>query len=947
MEEERKRSEGSPNTRLPKLGEGVRILRLAEALKLSASTLEKIKASIFGEAGLLISRTESKGQAARAEPRIPTIETRTEYPSYYPKVERIDDAEADRLIEVFGPKDHEADPFHAPEPTVQRKPSEKEKEKETNNPLAASARPASPPQKQPQKQTNEAALAAATFNAVHRPPVERKSPVDQAVEAEMVLRQKIERFQNWSGFKAEAWKLYEHYPRPDTAARMVELALMYGNALELEDVLLNLGRTSIDFYNTIPAQSRIQIVIKLWQAKRTDFMDQFLFRKDLILKLIPIERWYCCWSMIDRGQNDQAYRWFKRSDSEIWAMQKQYGSVMNRTESHLALVLGQSAMYAEDEKLALRFLESIPQNASEFAKAIDILLELRVERDEKGFCVYGQKLNRELDWRARIGLLDSFLLRIQRVEHTAPKERAALNSLLADPLRWVPETADAWQLMAEMLLQYAGLEKLLPNVLRTFSDRSLTYAKPPLEHALWSGVLDHDFRSPVKTWYWRSIALLHDFALGIGQDEKKLWEARHLYYEALSHEGKPLPLSWQQLHRGLTQWISKSDRLDEPGRIRLLLMAKLCGETREVSEEDVTTYLTVVQQPSSEVLQTLEDLARDRGQWGLELFVHGRNAALLHHTNRTLNRVWELGGMLKRNDLCWRAATLLHTRQALSPEIERHWVICGEKRREFPIVALTDVHVKRIIQTFEGYERRLIESLVAVGPLVPELLASLNEHLIPIKKGKALTKGEIEVQEALDALPWLVPARKQFSANPSGLWQTKPVFFSNLTDSKWSTLFVGIAQRLGITAWDWQLSLLNQQIETLIPKMSRTTAESAGGGKIGRWLRSLNPHQRKAWYELAQMAKRFDDLKAQEVLGRFLAILTTSLHQDHGSALQNLERMRAPLRLRWDLENWIVSDAYTDIRKMLGSHAIGNFPEEVFRHSALLQEQGKSRPKLA
>ncbi|RZA11017.1 MAG: hypothetical protein EOP10_33770 [Proteobacteria bacterium] len=302
----------------------------------------------------------------------------------------------------------------------------------------------------------------------------------------------------------------------------------------------------------------------------------------------------------------------------------------------------------------------------------------------------------------------------------------------------------------------------------------------------------------------------------------------------------------------------------------------------------------------------------------------------MHHTNQSLTRVWELGGLLKRTDLCWRTATLLSTRQALSPDVERHWVICGEKRRDFPLQVLTDAHLKRIIQSFEGYERRLIESLVCVGPLVPELLAGLSEHLVPLKKGKALSKAETDVQDNLDKMSWLIPARKQFSANPNGLWQTKPVFFANLTDSKWSVLFVALAQRFGITAWDWQLSLLNQQIETLVPRMTRASEAAGGMGKVARWLRALNPQQRKAWYELAQMTKRFDDLKAQEVLARFLAILASTIHQDHISALQNLERMRAPLRLRWDLENWIVSDAYGEIRKALGSHAAGHFPEAVY-----------------
>ncbi len=1015
MDEERKRREGSAHTRTQTSGEGLRILRLAEALNLSSATLDEIRRQIFGEAG----RSVSKVEIAQTE-----VKPEVHYPSRYPEVERIDDAEIERLTRAFARNELNM-PTSIREPDkslIKPKPLPPILEANRAQPMApaeqksapAAAAPAVAPSTSPaanglnhpktvrtataildpeppanpikiwaqapaparvsgavsgpavtvlpgvdakavpqylhsspkaavQEANKKAIDAAIAARKVSPPAAGQKSPVDDFVEAEILLRQKIEAGQKWSTFKAEAWRLYERFPRPDTAARLVELSLMYGSAIELEEVLTYLNRQAIEYYLLLQGQTRTHTLTKLWQAKRHDFLDQFLFRKDMLLELIPFERWYCVWSLIDRSQGDQAFKWFKRNDSELWNVQKQYGSVFHKSETEFAYALGQSALKAEEEALAIRLLETIPQSAPEFSRAIDVLLDLKIERDDKGYCIYGQKLSRELDWKARVGLFDSFLLRIQRLEHLAPKDRAALNALLADPLRWFPETPEAWQIVSEMLLQFSGLEKILPNILKTFADRATHYFKPAFEHSLWAPVLDHDFRNPVKTWYWRAVALLHEFGWGVGQDEKKLWDARRFYHEALAHHGKPLLHSWQQLHRGLTQWISKSERLDEALRVRLLLMIKLCGETRDLSEADVLAYLQHVQEPGTEVLATLETMARERQQWSLELFVQGRRAAIFHHTNQSLNRVWELGFFLKKTDLSWRAATLIQARQVLSADVETHWSICGEKRRDFPILLLKDNHLKSIFECFEGYERRLVESLVSIGPLVPELLAGLNEHLVPLKKGKPLTNHEAAVQDSLDKMSWLIPARKSYSPNPNGLWQAKPIFFSNLVDSKWSLTFVALAQRLGITAWEWQLSLLSQQIETLVPRMSRTS-DSVAAGKVGRWLRALTPQQRKAWYELAQMSKRFDDLKGQEILGRFLVILATTIHQDHGGALHNLERMRAPLRLRWDLENWITSDVYGELRKSLGSQAVGHFPDYIYRLPAVAQEAAKTKP---
>lgn len=860
------------------LTQGLRVLRLAESLGLKPETLKNLRDA-------LLPKTAKDGTEVQA----PSQEAQ---PASYPAIERI-----------------------AAEGT--RPAATKDSAPIAEKPKAAEAA--------------MKAKAGATSSKVDQSAGKTsQKTLDLALDAEMRLRRKIEAEQSWTAFRVEAWQLYESFPRPEMAARISELAFLYGSVNELEDVLSSLSKQSVEFLPLLELQMHSHMIVKLWQGKRFQLLDSILFRKEIALRLQPVERLYCCWSYIERGQVEQAYRFYRRYEQELVNAQKHYGTLVRKQSSELALVIGRAALQMEDESLAVKLLESIPQDAHEFQKALDLLLDLHVERDEAGFCAYGQKLNRELDWKARVGLFDSFLIRIQRVENGLPRERAALNALLADPLKWVPESPEAWQMMAELLLQYSKLEPLLPNILKTFSDRAVQYHKPSYEHALWAPVLDHDFGNPVRTWFWRSIALMHEFVWGLGQDETRLWEARRVYLEASAHHGKALPISWQTLHRALLQWIQKSERLNEILRNKLLLAAKLVGETRDLSEQDISAYLTNVPMPSAIVLDLLETLARERQQWGLELFILDRKAAIYHHTNQSLDRLWELGAQLKRPDLCWRAATLLKARTVMRPELDRHWAISGEKRRDFPINDLTDAHVKRIVQSFEGYERKLVESLLSVGPLIPELLAGLHQHLVPLKKTKDQSVAEEQAQEALDKASWLFTPKKMFSPNPSGLWQPKPLFFSNLIDSKWSMIFVGLAQRLGLTVWEWQLSLLNQQIENLVPKMTRGVEETATG-KVGRWLRNLTPQQRKSWYEFAQMPKRFDDEKAQEILGRFLVRLTTAMHQDHLMALRNLEKMRAPLRLRWDLENWIVSEAYGDIRKSLASHASGQFPEDVYR----------------
>lgn len=801
--------------------------------------------------------------------------------------------------------------------------------------------------------TKARAVAPAPVPAVETPSpsvpvatreVRAQPRLDLALEAELKLRQRIEAEQSWTAFRGEAWKLYESFPRPDMAARLLELAFLYGSAGELEEVLGSLLRDGVEFYLLIEAQIRQHMVIKLWQAKRRSVLDGLLFRKEISLRLLPLERLYCCWSLIKTDEGAQAFRYFKRFDHEIWAAQKHFGPQIKQSESEMALELGRLALQANEEATAIRLLETIPKQAEEFQKALDILLDLRVERDAQGLCAYGQKLQRELDWRGRLGLLDSFLLRIQRFEASAPKDRAALNELLKDPLKWFPETPEAWQGVAEILLQYQQLHYLLPHILHLFHQKAAQFHKPSFDHAIWAEVAKHDFGDELKNWFWHSIAQLHEFTWSLGQKEPLLWEARRLYHEARAHTTQDLPISWSVLHKGLLQWIHKTDRLEETQRQQLQVLAKLLGEAQEISEADVCSYLSQVSAPSREVMDALENLARERQQWGLESFVLDRKAQLLHYTNHDLGRMWQLATQLKRYDQCWRVASLLRSRLVLHEGLEKHWSICGEKKREFTVLELQESHIKKITSSFDGYERRFAEALVSVGPLLPELLAILNPHLVPLKKGRGLSDTELEIHQALERMSALSPSKRLLSPHPSGLWHSKPPFFASLLDTKWSLVFMALAQRLGIPTWDWQLSLLHHQIESIIPRMTRGV-ELPHAGKIGRWLRSLSPQQRKSWYDLAQIGRRFDDEAAQLLMARLLAKMTTTMLQDHPLALQSLEKMRAPLRMRWDLEHWIASETYGELRRSLGSCALGHYPEEVYKGSAVVQRSGSDEQK--
>ncbi|RYZ50942.1 MAG: hypothetical protein EOP07_22140, partial [Proteobacteria bacterium] len=224
-----KRREGSAYNRSPIMGEGLRILRLAESLRLAPETLERIKNKLFGETGQSVSKVEASQV---------TIERPSEYPSRYPEVERIDDAEIERLTKAFAKTQSDVQrpgatvikPVLPAAPQAELKAAAPQPELKVAAPAPVAAAPAIKADAiaQQMKATLAAAIPEIKAEAVKTEPKltphshsyaaaqeetkkaidaaiaarkatpvsPQKSAVDDFVEAEILLRKKIEGVQN-------------------------------------------------------------------------------------------------------------------------------------------------------------------------------------------------------------------------------------------------------------------------------------------------------------------------------------------------------------------------------------------------------------------------------------------------------------------------------------------------------------------------------------------------------------------------------------------------------------------------------------------------------------------------------------------------------------------------------------------------------------------------------
>ncbi|RZA13215.1 MAG: hypothetical protein EOP10_30130, partial [Proteobacteria bacterium] len=208
-------SQSSPKSSPRPTLESVRVLRLAERLSLSLETMDKLREKIFGPLGRDVSSIESR---QKSEPEVwDDLKTRSTSSALkaYPAVEMIDENEISRLKSIY----------------------------QSSEPLVAPTSAAFEPK--PQSQLTETRR-------------------EEGLDDEILLRKKIEASPQFAHFKGDAYRLFEKYPRPDVAARLIELALMYGTVDDLIDGLRNINLAAGEYYLLITVEMRDQILLRLW-----------------------------------------------------------------------------------------------------------------------------------------------------------------------------------------------------------------------------------------------------------------------------------------------------------------------------------------------------------------------------------------------------------------------------------------------------------------------------------------------------------------------------------------------------------------------------------------------------------------------------------------------------------------------------------------------------------
>ena len=761
------------------------------------------------------------------------------------------------------------------------------------------------------------------------PDAEPQAATEQG-NAEIVLRKLIAQGQPWPDLKRYAWQIYRAWPGFDQAGRILELSFLHGDLQQFIAELEALWPTQRDAYFAVGSDLRPSIVIKLWAGGHEKLLNLCLFQNGFDSKLLRVERLYKFLAMVSSSRTSVCWDYFKRHELHIMAAAEDYGEKIRLSRSALLLVVGRLAYQQSQLDAAASYLGQIKSTAGQYGAAVDLLMSFAVEKDDDNLCVVGKQLVRLEAPAARLDYIEDLLARSRQAGELDYKDRNAINGILKELPRWIPEKPDAYYRLSTILTQAIDLDQHFPAIDAWFRSESVCYRSPVIARAIWEPLQAISSQKPHKNRYWQGVACLQAYAGQLYRNEELVWQAREHIRAALDQQNPATANydSWSQLLAALVRSVARTARIHEDERSRVLSYLKIAAADTELDSQAVDDYLNSVAAPSRFLLTQLASLAQQQRLPLIEARLIAYQASHSMLTNQDLSRLWTLTKAAQSSDYAWRIASVLKHRRVLRGEVEKVWSVSGEHRQSRQVKLIPAEGLDLILGTIADDQlRRVMAALAAVGPRIPELLSVLNPKVAPVR----LSSQQQFLKSCLASLeqtPWLSHGDKLYTYHPEGTPGIALPFLNKVEEGHWHAVAQAFAYRLGLISWQWDIAWLAGQLSGLVPRLHRS-ANRKLEGKMGRWLKQLSPAGRKSWYLLLEQADQVDpELFKQELIG-FVMKLATSAYPNHYEALHCLVQGDCDMTHLRGMEGWICSDAYTQLRAATRTRSIIAIPSHL------------------
>jgi len=271
---------------------------------------------------------------------------------------------------------------------------------------------------------------------------------------------------------------------------------------------------------------------------------------------------------------------------------------------------------------------------------------------------------------------------------------------------------------------------------------------------------------------------------------------------------------------------------------------------------------------------------------------------------------WQDAIQKEDRDLAWRLLCVQRLRQEkLPPYAEQFWQLGHvEESGQRGFVPLTLMRVEQILGSYPKAAQDLLRGYLQILPVISPFLSSEPQKGFELSLPWQATRRVLQKQNPwmlrhrVPLLSWLPykTRKKESSLSEGPLVQWVP-WWLPVPSHELTILAAIVADGLGYSRWNWQGKTLQQQV---VPLMKPAT----------RLWRSLSSAQRGGLLLISKVGKDVAYEQVEAWMASFLLRCLLVLTQRHTELLETLRAGHAPSAWIADLEAWMVSPVYGQIR---------------------------------
>ena len=743
-------------------------------------------------------------------------------------------------------------------------------------------------------------------------------------ELESELKASIGQNSPWSETKKIIVEIATCKPSSELSAYLIEVSLLFGGVQDAFNILDDLLKNEAAFfYDKIHAAVRKQLILYAWKKSKHENICMDLLKKINSNWLENHEKLILFIFTCIKNQYSLAWNFYELNQKILYKAAEDFSETIDINPSKLSTYALKIASQLGRVEEAFEIFKKIPRESQEYHQSFKLILQLGNHENFFQGSYFHTRLVQANTWESRLRLFKNYLHEASSKEHPKHKDLLALNHLLKDPLTWFPKEPHIWEKLSRLICNNLSLIDTLPNIITLYKANAFSLNDMELDLAIWRPIIENEIPLNLPKPLV-AIAKVHYFLNATSDlNDQVIFSAKELM-TSIPLNQRPSEMvyySWESVCGWIKNKISENKEIPHIHKEKLLTLVQSADIEAHLTIEKIESYLNITDsRPTIYALKEFIKYAKNSGSRKLELrCIMKYKESYLNYTNSDIKRIWHLAVKQNKDDLAWRSITVLKSRIQIPESINTGWKCSGEQKRSYPLHTPNALQIDACLQGFNREEVRLIWTCMKLGEHIPLLLSHRNQE-IKIGKKSRNTKDPIKakISEILETKKLFGKLYKDYSISHAKEFQGLeiPMFSDIILDNTWCKILQEISHRMGISAWKWQVSVLTQLINTLSPS-SKTSWQpfQSENAPIAKWLKILSSEQRSSWYDLSQIINKLDDEQGFRILSCFMTRLSTLIYQNHFQALYSLKKMRAPIYLIWDLENWILSSKYNEMRR--------------------------------